>query len=764
VIQSGSVAVFAVGLQEGVPSGFRRHLFNVSSGSLLFGMDPIANQQKSTLGFTTLEETELFHIATSDVNPFVEVADVEMLTLFERWVQQLGLSLSTMAISAIDFKIDKQTKLTLSPGQTVQPLAEVVTWVKIHRGKVRLLGLQETSLTSQQGFFPLSAEMWLQADDTAEITAQITSDICTLSVLLEGVSQIQTQVLHCIDFLEYQERTEALDQFLRRERLNHQITQQTIEDLTSALDQKTADFSESAPLLVATGAVGRRLGIPIHPPVQSTDLNRIRDPIEAISRASRIRIRQVLLEDDWWQRDSGPLLTYLQPDNRPIALLPAGRNGYEMLDSVTQFRSPLDADTAAKLSPIAYTFYRSLADKAISSLELLCFALRGLTKDISIVLLTGIAAALLGMLTPYATGILIDSAILSSDRGLVFQVGLGLLLSVFVSTFLQTAQGIALLRLEAQSDTATQPAVWDRLLNLKLSFFRQYSVGDLQSRVLSISEIRRLLSGSTLRTIFSSLLSLLNLVLLFYYSAGLASLALVAALIIVLVTTISGAILVRKVLPLEELSGKLFGTMVQLINGISKLRVAGAEERAFAYWSRKYSQQVRLSLSTQLVEDMVALFNTVMPTLTSAVLFWFATNLILESQTAGGTGLSTGTFLAFNAAFAMFVAGARSLNTTIVTALRIVPLQKRAQPILDTCPEVDVSKADPGRLIGRISIDHVSFRYREDAPLVLQNVSIHAEPSEFIAIVGPSGSGKSTLFQVLLGFDMPQTGHVYLID
>jgi ATP-binding cassette subfamily C protein len=70
-------------------------------------------------------------------------------------------------------------------------------------------------------------------------------------------------------------------------------------------------------------------------------------------------------------------------------------------------------------------------------------------------------------------------------------------------------------------------------------------------------------------------------------------------------------------------------------------------------------------------------------------------------------------------------------------------------------------KADPGKLIGKITVDHVTFCYRRDGALTLDDVSISAEPGEFIALVGASGSGKSTLLRLLLGFETPQAGSVY---
>ncbi|NEO03292.1 MAG: ATP-binding cassette domain-containing protein, partial [Moorea sp. SIO3I7] len=86
---------------------------------------------------------------------------------------------------------------------------------------------------------------------------------------------------------------------------------------------------------------------------------------------------------------------------------------------------------------------------------------------------------------------------------------------------------------------------------------------------------------------------------------------------------------------------------------------------------------------------------------------------------------------------------------------------ERAKSIFQEKPESDINQQDPGRLSGHIVLDHLSFRYREDGPLIIDDISIHANPGEFIALVGPSGSGKSTLFRLLLGFASPITGTIY---
>jgi ATP-binding cassette subfamily C protein len=92
--------------------------------------------------------------------------------------------------------------------------------------------------------------------------------------------------------------------------------------------------------------------------------------------------------------------------------------------------------------------------------------------------------------------------------------------------------------------------------------------------------------------------------------------------------------------------------------------------------------------------------------------------------------------------------------------LVIVPTYERLRPILQAAPEVEAGQAEPGELGGAIDVDRVSFRYHADGPLVLDDVSLHFRPGEFVALVGPSGSGKSTLLRLLLGFEAPVAGAI----
>lgn len=773
-IQSGSLALFAVPMQDGIPRGRRRYLFSVKAGESVFAIDmaecresdsPQSHQSHPShqLMGVALEETTLAGRSPSEFLQWLHNEPQVARPQLEGWVHQLGTALAGMTTTILPTPMGRYG--VLGAKEVFQPAQGVVTWVRVLQGTALLQGV--ASLPLELGrWLPLERHLWLQANDIVELET-CTSEARSAIALVTGLSHLQAMVMQGVQMLEAQEQHQELARYRERQQLNTEAVTRTLGELStvfnvaptaSGYSAAAAPNSETA-LLAAAGAVGRALGIGISPPAKSENLRRLKDPIEAIARASHIRIRRVTLRDGWWHQDGGPLLAYSLDDGRPVALLPRSACRYELLDPTHQTRLICDARTAETLAPTAYTFYRPLPADA-KPLALLKFALWGHFKELWMVLLAGLGATLLGMITPQATALLIDQAIPDANRSLLLQIALGLLATAIGATLFQMAQGIALMRLETFADASTQAAVWDRLLGLRLSFFRQYSIGDLSARVSAVSQIRQKLGNTILKSLFSSVFALLNLGLLFYYSLPLAAIALLVALINMGVTVISSILTLRKARPLLDRQGKLQGIMREIINSVAKFRVAGAETRAFAYWGQQYSQQLKLTLASQGIEDNLAVINNLLSALTPAILFVFAVQLLQQSQSPD-SNFSIGTFLAFNTAFGTFIGGATSLSTTIVDVMEVLPIWQRALPILHAVPEVAEDKADPGRLTGQVSVDRAIFRYREDGPLTLDNVSIHAEPGEFIALVGPSGSGKSTLFRLLLGFDTPESGTVY---
>ncbi|MGP1374680.1 MAG: NHLP bacteriocin export ABC transporter permease/ATPase subunit [Almyronema sp.] len=759
-LKSGKMAVFVTAFANGHPVGSRQYLFTVEANEALFSA-PICPVTHLGLIAIAMEPSDVMALPLSETDEALLSLD-RLKQLVDPWVHHLG-QVEGMPTTTRKGTIPDVHYISLTTGHICRPPEGDVSWVRMQQGTASWMGNPLFSIEAETGCFPLGHDMFIQAQDHIEFFIRPTEEVKNRKIIIRGLKQLHAYFFRTVEQIAERRDRLSLRRFQQRQKLNQEVTQKVVRTLSGVLEQP--DFQAvNSPLLAAAGAVGKVLGVAIEPPAPSENRSRTKEPLEAIARASQLRLRRVLLRGQWWQKDSGPLLAYTREDRHPVALLPCGGSQYDLFDpvalneGVANVRVPVTPTVAYTLDPVAFIFYRPLPNSDLNALSLLKFTFRGQGRDWLAILLTGVAATLIGMLVPQATAAVVDTVVPYSDRALLVQIGLGLLAAAFGAAAFRLAQAIATLRIETGSDAHLQAAVWDRLLKLRTSFYRNYATGDLNSRVSSITAIRRKLSGSALQGIFSGIFSLLNLGLLFYYSPPLAVIALLVALVIVGVTVASGLVLVRKYRPLLEIQGKLYGLVVQLINGVSKLRIAGAEARAFAAWGQHYGQQLRLTLSTQQLEDAVDTFNTVLPIFTTLILFWLASQFIDNS---GGDGLSTGTFLAFSVAFGTFIAGATSLSNTLVELLDVVPLWQRAQPILQAEPEVNLTKADPGQLSGELKADRVSFRYKPDGPLILDNVSFEAQPGEFIALVGPSGSGKSTAMRLLLGFDTPEKGNVY---
>ena len=397
------------------------------------------------------------------------------------------------------------------------------------------------------------------------------------------LADLHLEFFDSLNKLQQQEADTAFYQFQQREQLNRQLVNSSLSKLASVLQpqQDTAFSQLGTPLLVAAGAVARVMGITISPPAQLDNLGRAKDAVEALARSSQIRTRRVVLDGDWWLHEHGPLLAYTFEEQLPVALLPAS-NRYILFDPVTRTRTSVDRVIAATLEREAYQFYRPLPNVVNNVIQLFQFGIKGYQKDIILVLVAGIVGSLLGMIVPQATALLVDNAIPDSSTSLLEQIGLALFALLLGKTAFAMSSGIISLRIENAASGTLQPAIWDRLLRLSPAFFRNYSSGDLVNRTFSVNQIRRILSGGTQRTLLSALFALLNGVLMFVYSWQLALVGVGIALLTTIVSTVASLLVIPKLRRQQELDGFLNGLTVQLINGVAKLRVAMAEERAFA--------------------------------------------------------------------------------------------------------------------------------------------------------------------------------------
>lgn len=555
-----------------------------------------------------------------------------------------------------------------------------------------------------------------------------------------------------------QNEIDELSRLQQRSENSRQAMAQALGGLASLFGKghKEIRVSDDA-VLAACRAIGQVLGIDFKAPIMPKRSEKRRDLIKDIAHATRVRWRVVALKDGWWAQDNGPLLIFTEKDQLPLALLRKGER-YQIYNPADGSKKYVTPELANDMARFGYMFYRKLPSHALSLGDVFRFAFGGLRGDIGRVALIAFASSLLLMSLPIASGHLFDNVFPAADQGQMLEIIIVLFIASVVNLLFETTRALLMLRIEARATNALQAAVWDRVLNLPTDFFRQFTAGDLATRINGINEIRQTLSGSVISSIISAVFSVLNIFLMFYYSLKLGLLALLLAVVAMSFNFVIAWRNVRVTRQVTELNGKITGRVLEYLSGIAKLRVTGAEARAFANWAGVFAQQKRLSLQAGQLANLSNMFGTAFPVLANTAIFAVIAFAVFDKDS---THFSTGDFIAFNASFIVFLNAMLSLVHISMSLINIAPTYERTLPILHTLPEVDEHKHEPGRLVGAIEVTRLRFSYAPSLPPVIDDLSISIKPGEFIALVGGSGSGKSTLLRLLLGFEHPSHGDIY---
>ncbi|MFI8355623.1 NHLP bacteriocin export ABC transporter permease/ATPase subunit [Streptomyces cyaneofuscatus] len=474
--------------------------------------------------------------------------------------------------------------------------------------------------------------------------------------------------------------------------------------------------------------------------------------VERIALGSRVRTRAVRLDGAWWRNDAGPLVGQRAKSGAPVALL-WRRGRYEAVNPATGSRIRVDEDNAEDFAERAVMFYRPLPEKPMRTARLLLFSLRGTRPDLRNLLISGLVTVGLGALVPIATGQVLGTFVPRAQTDLIAQVCLVLMITSVVGATFMLLQSLTLLRMEGRIESTLQPAVWDRLLRLPTRFFTERSTGELASAAMGISAIRRVLAGVGPVAVQAGTVGAVNLGLLLFHSVPLALAAIGMLVVIAAVFMALGLWQLRWQRRLVKLNNRLNNQAFQTLRGLPKLRVAAAESFAYAAWAREFARSREMHQRAGRIRNITTVLDSVYLPLCSLIMF------MLLAGPARGT-MSAGAFLTFSTSVTMLLTSVTQLTGALVSAAAALPMFEQVRPVLEEVPEVRSASARPGVLSGGIEARKLSFRYTEDAPLVLDDVSLEIRPGEFVAVVGPSGCGKSTLLRLLIGFDRPESGSV----
>ena len=756
-VVKGAADVFLAQRWQGEPeSDFKQHL-RARAGQLIFGVAADEDTSSSSVYIAkSILDTELRQVPKAAfAEPGIAGLLVEQV---DSWVSGF---LATIAREVVPRpRAERFLAAGEDPGlvsEGVLGTRHGVVWVSSREGSAALLDTGEPT-GDGPGFIPVTVDSWIRLFQPSRLTVTSTRALHADGLLFPALAEFHRLALAAdeinrrLSFVDLANLQRAQAQYRRR---SEESARDGLFDVLSP--RPAAAREEGAALLNALDLVGRHEGIRFHAPPRRKGEGGEDYDLADIQRASRVRGRTVALPDDerWWLGDSGALLGYRRESGSPVALIPGVSGRYRMVDPGTGRSERVDARLAGDLGPEAHFFYRPLPqDQATRSGPLFRFAFRGLGADLARFSLSGLLVGLLMLAPPILLGTLVGRVIPSGSGWRLLELSGSLILLAVLTALLQILQGTALMRLEAFAAARVGAALWDRMLDLPQRFFRRFSSGDLAVRAMAFQELRDRVTGVVGNAVLSVVFLLPTFVLLFLYSTAIGWLGLALGLLSLGVTLVIGILQLSHHRRLLTISRRLAGTLLQLLNGVGKLRSTGSEGIGFALWAKDYREQKQTEMRLGRLNEHLIAFLTAGPLMAAAAVFAVALY-------DGGAALATGDFLTIYAALMVFYAAVAQLGGSFSAVAAIVPAYEQATPLLEAPPETGSEGEPPPELSGDVHLDHVSFRYSEDGPLVLRDVSIHARAGEFVALVGESGAGKSTLFRLALGLETPLSGTVY---
>jgi ATP-binding cassette, subfamily B, bacterial HlyB/CyaB len=377
------------------------------------------------------------------------------------------------------------------------------------------------------------------------------------------------------------------------------------------------------------------------------------------------------------------------------------------------------------------------------------------------VLIASFFVQLFALANPLVTQLIIDKVLVQNSIGTLNVLGILLVGVAIFEALLSSFRTYLFVDTTNRIDLALGAEVIDHLLRLPLRYFEKRPVGELGTRVNELENIRQFLTGTALTVVLDAVFSVVYIAVMVFYSWLLTIVALATVPLFGLMTLLVSPIIRRQTRLKAERNAETQSYLIEVVSGIQTVKAQNIELKSRWQWQERYARYVSAGFNAVVTSTTAGAMSSFLNKLSSLLLLWVGAYLVLQ-----GT-LTLGQLIAFR-----IIAG-----YTTSPLLRLIQLWQNFQEtalslerladILDHPQEVspeDRSNIPLPPIVGTVRYRDVSFCFKENGPLQLQNVNLEITPGTFVGVVGQSGSGKSTLMKLLMRLYEPKSGQILLDD
>ncbi len=300
----------------------------------------------------------------------------------------------------------------------------------------------------------------------------------------------------------------------------------------------------------------------------------------------------------------------------------------------------------------------------------------------------------------------------------------------------------------------------DKLARLPLKYFDSQTHGEILSRAVNDMDNISTTLQQNVTQLITSVVTIIGVIIMMLSISLLLSLVVFITLpLSLLVTTVVAKRSQRYFAQQQRALGELNGHVEEMYTGHKIVKAFGREAESIAEFDRMNDTYYNAGWRAQFVSGMI------MPLMRSignlGYVFVAVVGGIMVTKGAIAIG-DVQAFIQYSQQFTqpitMLASITNSIQLTIASAERVFELLDEEEEQPDA---VDAKLIESPR--GKVQFEHVSFRYKEDVPLI-EDMNIEAEPGHMIAIVGPTGAGKTTLVNLLMRFYEVNNGEILVDD